>query len=198
MNDELANLGWMGPVAFVFLVAILVAVGVPRLLLCPAAGMAFGFWAGLLLSQAGTVLGYYVVFLFVRWGGRAFVLRHRPQLLRFTERIRHQGIPAVILARQLPVHGLLVNLVLSLSPIRHRDFLIGSAIGLIPEAVPCTLIGTGAAQASLARSAGLMVLAVVGLALAWAGFAAYTARQERRSRNDPTACVGTESPGSGV
>lgn len=186
-SADLRALGWPAPLLFVLGVACLVSVGVPRLLLCPLAGMAFGFWGGLLLSQTGTLIGYYALFLFVRWGGRGFVLRYRPQLARFTELIQRQGIPAVILARQLPLHGWLVNLVLSLTPIRHRHFLLGTAIGLLPEAVPCTLIGAGVLHGSVVQSAAFVVLAVIGLALVWIGFAIYVDRQRRNQRSAPAS-----------
>lgn len=186
LSAELRALGWLAPAVFVLGTALLVTVGVPRLLLCPLAGMVFGFWSGLLLSQLGTLIGYYLLFLFVRWGGRGFVLRHKPQLSRFTDLIGRQGVPAVILARQLPVHGWLVNLVLSLAPIRHRHFLLGTAIGLLPEAIPCTLIGAGALRGSLAHSVGFLLLAVVGLALVWIAFAVYIERQKRKGTRDGT------------
>ena len=184
-SAALRGMGWTAPLVFMLAVACLVSVGVPRLLLCPLGGMAFGFWGGLVLSQAGTFIAYYALFLFVRWGGRGFVLRHRPKLAGFTDLVRRQGVPAVILARQLPLHGWLVNLVLSLTPVRHRHFLLGTAIGLLPEAIPCTLIGAGIAHGSAVQSAGFMVLAVVGLALVWIGFAVYVDRQKRIQRAVP-------------
>src|SRR5947209_19564539 len=60
--------GWVYPVG-TLAVALLVACGIPRLLLCAVAAAAMGFWRGMLLAELGTVVAYYGVCLFVRWGG---------------------------------------------------------------------------------------------------------------------------------
>ena len=164
ISERIQNLGHWGAVVFVPATAALVIVGVPRLSLCPVAGMAFGLTRGILYSQLGTLLGYYVVFLFVRWTGASFLARYRRRLSGLTRLIHRQGIPMVILIRQLPIQGMLVNLALCLSPIRHRDFLIGSLIGLVPEAIPFTLIGCGALQPSFVRSVQYIGLAVILMA----------------------------------
>jgi uncharacterized membrane protein YdjX (TVP38/TMEM64 family) len=169
LPDQIRALGILAPFVFVSGTAALVSVGVPRLLFCPIGGMVFGFWFGILYSLAGTLLGYYGVFLFVRWGGREFVRQHMRKWSRLEQLIKRRGIPAVILARQIPVHGMVLNLVLGLSPVRHRDFLIGTAIGLIPETVPCTLIGRGMLHASVAQCVTYITLAVVLLAGVWIG-----------------------------
>ncbi|OGV48772.1 MAG: hypothetical protein A2X49_13755 [Lentisphaerae bacterium GWF2_52_8] len=167
LSEAIRGWGFWAPMIFVPSVMILIALGLPRLLVCPIAGMAFGFWYGMLWSQVGTLLAYYVVFLFVRWGGRAFVVRHSPRAEKLSHFVAKGGIPAVIIARQMPVHGFLVNLVLGLSPVRHFDFIVGTAIGVIPEAVPCVLVGSGAAQGSALRSAAYVGGAMLILALAW-------------------------------
>ena len=72
--DQIKQTGCMAPVIFIFGVCVLVCIGVPRLLLCPFGGMAFGFVYGLMYCVIGTLMAYYIVFLFVRWGGRSFIL----------------------------------------------------------------------------------------------------------------------------
>jgi uncharacterized membrane protein YdjX (TVP38/TMEM64 family) len=94
--------------------------------------------------------------------------------------IDRQGVPAVILARQLPLPTFACNLLLGLLPVRHVHFLVGTTIGIVPEAVPCTLIGSGAVSGSFAHSAAAISAAVVALALVWLGSAAYV-----RSLNRP-------------
>ncbi len=83
--------------------------------------------------------------------------------------LRHESISGVILARQLPLPGMVVNLACGLFPIRHRDYLLGTLIGQLPAAIPCTLFGAGVLQASPARSAGIITLAIVAAVLAWTG-----------------------------
>jgi uncharacterized membrane protein YdjX (TVP38/TMEM64 family) len=140
----LVSLGCMGPVVWMGIVFMLVIAGTPRLLFCPISGLAFGFWHGLLWTQMPTLAGYYVLFLFVRWGGKGFVLRRWPRVGRFKDHFNgHSATLLVFGVRQLPMSGLIINFLLGLSPIRHRDFLLGTVFGILPEAIPFTLVASG-------------------------------------------------------
>ncbi len=83
--------------------------------------------------------------------------------------IQREGMTGVILARRLPMPGLVINLACGLLPIRHRHYLLGTILGQLPEAVPCTLIGAGALAASPARSACAIGLAVALVVVFWIG-----------------------------
>ncbi|MGE5320807.1 MAG: hypothetical protein ACM3KD_11545, partial [Hyphomicrobiaceae bacterium] len=72
IKHELASFGLAAPLVFAACCAGLLAIGMPRLLLCSLGGMIFGFAWGLLWTQLGTVLGAYGTFLFVRWRGRDY------------------------------------------------------------------------------------------------------------------------------
>ena len=148
-------------------VAVLVAIGVPRLALCVIAGMALGFWSGLLWAQLGTFLGNYAMFMFARMAGQEWAQRHLAHRVSLQKIAQQRGALGVILARQLPLPGLVINLACALLPIRHPDFVIGTIIGQLPQAIPFTLIGAGALQPSFGRSIGVIGLAVVAMILVW-------------------------------
>jgi len=167
ISAYLRSLGWAAPLIFIPAVAVLVAVGVPRLLLCPIGGMAFGFWQGLLWAQLGTMLGYYATFLFVRWSGRDFILRTWPRLSRYTRFSRKNGMISVLLIRQLPITGFYLNLLLGLIPLSHADFLLGTVIGILPAAVPATLVGSGATAFSSGDSKLYTLLAIAAGIVLW-------------------------------
>jgi uncharacterized membrane protein YdjX (TVP38/TMEM64 family) len=169
VKAQLRALGGWGPVLYMAVVYVLVALGVPRLLFCPLGGMAFGFCEGLLWTQIPTLLGYYTTFLFVRWGGRDFTLRHWRQLDHLRSRLTGPAIPTVILVRQLPISGLITNLFLGLAPIRHRDFLIGTLVGILPEAIPFTLVASGAVKLGGGESFGYIGGATILLVVVWLG-----------------------------
>jgi len=140
----LLSLGWVGPAAWMGIVFALVAAGMPRLLFCPIGGLAFGFWYGLLWTQVATLAGYYVLFLFVRWGGQDFVLRHWPRVGQLKKHFQGSSAALMVFAvRQLPVSGLIINFLLALSPIRHSHFLLGTLFGILPAAIPFTLVASG-------------------------------------------------------
>jgi uncharacterized membrane protein YdjX (TVP38/TMEM64 family) len=147
------------------IVFALVAAGMPRLLFCPIGGLAFGFWYGLLWTQVATLGGYYALFLFVRWGGGDFVLRHWPRVGRLKEHFHgHSAVLVVFAVRQLPISGLFINFLLGLSPIRHRHFLLGTAFGILPEAIPFTLVASGMFKLT-GRNTPLYIAAGVGFLL---------------------------------
>ena len=177
--ERIQAMGIMAPLVFVFASAALVAVGVPRLVLCPVAGMAFGFLFGLLWAQVGTVLGSYATFLFARWAGRDFVVRHRPRMGKLAVVFEPRSVMAVALIRQLPITAGLLNLMLAVSPVKHSRFLIGTAIGILPEAIAVTLIGSGVVKQSLEEATGYVTVASVLLLTVWI-VSAFCARKLRR------------------
>jgi uncharacterized membrane protein YdjX (TVP38/TMEM64 family) len=176
LRGQLLSLGpWVYPLTIAG-TALLLACGVPRLPLHAAGGMIFGFAPGLLLTMLGAVVGHDCVFMIVRWGGRDWVLSRWPALRRWGGAVHDQGVVAVLFARQLPAHAMIINVALALSRVTPRQFLIGTAIGLLPEAIPATLIGAGLLRPSLAGSAGHLALAAAALAVIWlAGGFAYRA-----------------------
>lgn len=165
--EKIKKMGMLAPVIFTLGVCVFVCAGVPRLILWPVGGMAFGFVFGLTYCMLGSLMADYIVFLFLRWGGRDFVLKHSHGLNKLPKIPKDGGIPAVILARQMPMHGMVINLVLGLSQITHRDFLIGTLIGLLPEGIPFTLIGTGAKQGTPWQNMIYIMLALLALVVIW-------------------------------
>jgi uncharacterized membrane protein YdjX (TVP38/TMEM64 family) len=171
------DFGPWGPVVFTASVAVLVGCGLPRLAFAFLGGALFAFWGGLLWSSLGTMIGYFVVFLAVRQLGlRELILRKHPNWANLAVKLKHNTVPAVILFRQLPLPGMVSNTVLGLSPIRRREFFLGTCIGLFPEAVPMVLIGSGLRK----EQSGLMALYLFGavalfIAL-WIAWGVYTRR----------------------
>jgi uncharacterized membrane protein YdjX (TVP38/TMEM64 family) len=158
-------LGSWEPVVFTLATAAFTAIGLPRLLFCSLAGVLFGFAWGLLWSELGTLLGSYGTFLFARWSARDYVLSCYPKLENLSAQIQGKGWWTVVLVRQMPISRLYNDILLGLSPIRHRDFWIGSALGFLPLGVTATLIGTGAMQADLAQLAEYLGIAAISLLL---------------------------------
>jgi uncharacterized membrane protein YdjX (TVP38/TMEM64 family) len=173
VSAQIRSFGTLAPLVLTVSVAVLVGVGFPRLAFCIIAGMALGFWKGLLWAQLGTLLGNYAIFILVRTWGRDWAQRFLVKRARLHSLTQKRGTLGVFLVRQLPLPGLVINLACALLPIRHWDFLLGTIFGQLPQAIPCTLIGAGFIQSSFTRSievTGLAVIAsiVVGLGLRYA------------------------------
>ena len=160
-----------GVALFGTVMVVSIVVGVPRLLFCPIAGALFGFWNGLALSLAGSLLSYYLVFLFVRGRparGNLGDAGPRPPLhprLAFLQ--GDPGVAGVILARLVPLPGALPTLALATSGVGHGAYLSGSAVGLIPEAVPFVLAGSGVVSADASHIARWVVGVLACVAAAW-------------------------------
>jgi uncharacterized membrane protein YdjX (TVP38/TMEM64 family) len=92
ISEELRALGPVAPLVFTLSVALLVTLGVPRLILCAAGGLTFGFLQGLLWSQVGTLIGSYGTFLFARWSGRDYLLQRFPSLSRYETTLSGGGV----------------------------------------------------------------------------------------------------------
>jgi uncharacterized membrane protein YdjX (TVP38/TMEM64 family) len=134
------GLGAYGVVLFGLSSSGLILLGVPRLLLCPLAGALYGFWAGLSISLVATMISYYIGFLWIR--GRAHHGIDRaalPKRLAFLA--GDPGFTGVVLGRLVPVPGMLVTMALAVSNVSDWAYILGSGIGLIPEAVPAVLLG---------------------------------------------------------
>jgi len=172
------NLGSAGPLFYMAAVFVLISIGFPRLLFCPIGGLLFGFVPGLIYTQLPTLLGYYLIFLFVRWGGREFVLRQWPKLNRFSNLLDQGAVAKVIMIRQAPISGIVINLLLGLSPIRHRHFLIGTTIGLLPEAIPFTLVASGAVEPESGERLAYIAVAAVLLIVMWGGMFLFNRRSK--------------------
>lgn len=178
VERALAGLGlWAVPV-FILVAAALASVGFPRLLICFIGGAVFGVLMGLIISQTSTIIGSYLTFLFVRWGGRDFVLQRWPKIEKLSGLIRRRGVTAVMLARQLPISSMLVNLTLGLTRLRHRDFLLGTLLGVLPTAIPAVLAGAGAISFLEDGQYWKLAVPVVIMLIVWICFAEYLRRSK--------------------
>ena len=161
IRTDLQQTGHWEPIIYMLAVFLLTSIGVPRLLFCVLGGILFGFKMGLLWTQLPTLAGYYATFCFLRWGGRNFVSRRWPRLTNTPFVFGKHAAFKLILLRQVPITGIIINSFLAVSPMRHRDFLLGTALGLLPQAIPVTLIGSSAVKTE--RSDQMLFLGVAFL-----------------------------------
>jgi uncharacterized membrane protein YdjX (TVP38/TMEM64 family) len=168
MSATLNRIGMAAPLFYMLGVSTLVAFGFPRLFLCPIGGMAFGFFWGVIWSQTGALIGSYLQFVFFSWGGRAAALQRNKSVLNFlTQLFKKRGIPAIFLIRQLPITGIIQNFFFALMRVSHFDYLVGTALGYLPEAIPATLIGTGIMQHTFKKSFSYITGSIILLMVIW-------------------------------
>ncbi len=144
---ELLRVQWYGPPAAAAIFAVASLLLVPVTALTIAAGLALGpligvpvAWAG---SLAGAAAGYGVGHLLWRDAVRRVA---GERLNTLSERLARRGIVATALLRLVPVAPFtVVNLVAGASQVRAGDFLIGTALGMLPGTLLLILAADGIA-----------------------------------------------------
>lgn len=125
-----------GPWGF-FVFAALFAVGelahVPGIAFIIVGSILWGPWAGAAISYASALVSVSVAFAIVRRvGGQPLAAMERPWLRLAMLRLETRPVTTVAVLRLVFFMLPALNYVLALTPVRFRDFLIGSAIGLVP------------------------------------------------------------------
>jgi uncharacterized membrane protein YdjX (TVP38/TMEM64 family) len=157
--------GAAAPILFAGGFVALVAIGVPRLMLCTIGAVLFGFVTGALVGLFGSLFGSYGSFLFARWGGRDWVQRRVANRHRLRAMLRQPSLTTIFLVRQLPIAGIVPNLLLGMTPVPHRTFLAGTFLGYLPSTLIVALIGSGIGKGSLTHALAQMSMAMAALAL---------------------------------
>ena len=188
LRRDVAALGPLAPVVFVLLYAGATLLPLPKNVITAVAGLVFGLVDGVLLVLPGAMLGALAAFGLGRWLGREAVERFTgTRVARVDALLARRGLVAILVSRLVPVLPFTgINYAAGLTAIRLRDFVLGTAIGIVPGTVAYVALGAyGASPTSWPFTAA--VLALLGLSLGGAWFAS-----RRRRVSGPTP------PGSGA
>lgn len=156
---------------------------VPRSVMGAVAGLLFGMVWGLALAVAGAVAGAAVGFAFVRWLGIGGSLDTAPAIGRLMQRAERGHWRTVAIVRLLPFPHSVANTALAMTRITWRDYLIGSAIGMLPMTV--AQVGVGAAGNAIFTSRGGWTLACFILAGAFA--VSFLMKRALKNKSEDTA-----------
>jgi phosphatidylserine/phosphatidylglycerophosphate/cardiolipin synthase-like enzyme/uncharacterized membrane protein YdjX (TVP38/TMEM64 family) len=115
----------------------------PLTVLIAVTAATFGPWLGLLYAAAGAIISSLTTYgVGAKLGKKALRNIIGPRLNRVTRRVAQQGILAVATVRLVPVAPFtVVNLVAGASGIRFTDFVLGTAIGLLPGLIVLSSLG---------------------------------------------------------
>lgn len=164
LKSRIDDYGWKAHAVFILGSVVGIAVGVPRLALCGLGGFLFGFWEGMLSSQVAGVLGSYGAFLITRlWAPKEWVQSKIAGSERLRSLLENPTIGSIFVARQMPVPGLVPNVLLGVLNTRHSTFLIGTFIGYLPSNIPVALAGSSLGKESLAWAITQVSSAAVAL-----------------------------------
>ena len=131
--ESLAGNPWRVPLVLIIFVLASV-VSVPILALIGATVVTLGPALGFILSAVGTMLAASATFGIGRMIGRKPLHRWLGQKLdKLEQRVAKRGVIAIALIRKVPVAPFtLVNMLIGALGIRYRDFILGTALGMLP------------------------------------------------------------------
>jgi len=128
-----ADAGPWGWILFVVAFCVGELAHVPGLVFVLAAVLAWGRVEGGALGYAGGVASVAFSFIVVRSvGGKALDAVQRPWARRLLDRLESRPVLIVAVLRMVMIMSPPLNYALAMSPIRFRDYVAGSAIGLLP------------------------------------------------------------------
>lgn len=161
--------GLWGELVFVLAGAAMTAAGVPRQAVAFLGGYAFGVMIGTVLGLVAQLIGCAASYGFARLLGREWAERRLRG--RFGKRLRPlrdvlaaSPFEATLALRLLPVgNNLALNLLAGMAALQAGPFLLGSALGYLPQTLIFALLGKGI------RVDGAWQLALAGVLLAVSG-----------------------------
>lgn len=179
LTEAVREMGVIAPLGFAALYAGLTLLLVPGMLLTMASGFLFGPVLGTALAVAGGAVGATVAFLIGRRLGREQVRRLAgPRTQRIDAYLRDHGVASLMIARIIPgMPYSVLNYAAGVTGISARDYVVGTALGLVPGGLAYAMVGAGLDDPASPRFLG-------GVGLVVAVLAAGTLLDRRRRRRD--------------
>ena len=174
-----------GAVAFVVGAFVLGSViAFPVTLMIAATAATFGPLFGFIYAALGALVSGVVTYLLGAWLGRgALDALVGPRINRIRRGIRRRGVLAIATVRLLPIAPFtLVNLVAGASRIPLTDFVLGTAIGMLPGLTVMSLLGHQIFNVMTQPTLGntvMFILAVMGWVALSIGVQALVLRARR-------------------
>lgn len=165
LRGAVEDAGPAGAVVFVVGYALLVLAPAPASLLTILGGALFGLVLGTVLVWVAATLGAVGGFLLGRRLGRPAVDRLTGgRLARADAVLGHHGLPAVLAVRLVPVLPFTpLNYAAGVVDLRTRDYLVGTALGILPGTAAYVAVGaSGAEPLGIVLGGGGLVLLAVG------------------------------------
>ncbi len=143
IRDQVLAFGPWGPVIYVILFTFVPLTLFPDAVLAIASGMTFGMYKGFLLTWLGALLGGSLAFWLARVIGQEAREKLQKRMGHKPHEVPHmKGFLSVLVLRLVPLVPFdVVSYGAGLSHVRYRDFLLGTAIGIIPGV--CVYVNLG-------------------------------------------------------
>lgn len=133
---------------FVVLFGAATSLLTPAVAFMIAAGVTWGFWPGWVVVWAAANLWAHVHFLVGRWvaGDALGQWLEKSRASWLARELDQGGALTTIMVRQLPLPFSLVNLAAGASPLPWHKWLVGNAVGLVPNCLIYTQLAAALAE----------------------------------------------------
>ncbi|MEO6953222.1 MAG: TVP38/TMEM64 family protein [Polyangia bacterium] len=205
--DWIRGAGVLGVVVFSLAYIVGTAAMLPGAALTLGAGFAYGPLWGTLLVSPVSVVAATVSFVLARSVARGWVsgtLSRDPRFTALDAAIGERGFGIVLLLRLSPLLPFnLLNYALGITRVRLRDYVLASALGMLPGTVLYVYLGSLVTSASELVSGHRPAGGPWGRVIYWGGLAAtlvvtvvvsHMAKQALSSRLDAAKAPPTQSP----
>lgn len=152
LRSTMQGAGVLGFLGFLVLFAVGELLHVPGVVFVVAAIVAYGRLLGGIAGFVGAVVAVVVSFTVVRLvGGQPLAGVRRPWMQRMLAQLDRRPIRVVALLRVALWMAPPLNYALAMSTVRFRDYLLGSALGLVPPIAACAWLVEWVVDVWLAR-----------------------------------------------
>lgn len=167
IRGTVEDLGMAAPVVYIVLYATVTVLLFPGTPFTVAAGLLFGPVVGSGIALVGATIGATLSFLVGRLIGRSAVERLAGRRVQAIDGfVATRGFVAILMVRLIPLFPFnVVNLVSGVTALRLRDYVLGTAIGIVPGTVLLAALGGSiddpTSPAFLGALTGFIALTVV-------------------------------------
>lgn len=159
IQESIKNLGLAAPFAYFLVYVIATIAFVPGTIVTMLAGLAFGPVVGTIMVIIGSVSGAALAFFIARYLAKdalEAILEKQAWFGKFKGSLESNGLSFVLFVRLVPLfpfNGL--NYACGLVPIKFRDYLVGSLLGMFPGTVAYVYAGSVVGCAIIDSKAGI-------------------------------------------
>ena len=167
VQDYLVGLGFIGPLFFIFLMAVaIILVPVPSAPLTIASGFLYGPILGTLYSIIGAVIGATVAFLIARGIGKKWIYRTFKKDFVFCHNCTKKYLTwMVFFLRLIPfVQFDIVSYGAGLTSIPLRNYIFATTLGMIPATFVEVLVGSTVSFTKAGLAISLMIMGLIVVA----------------------------------
>ena len=156
----------LGALVFTLLLAPAIAIGLPRQIAALSAGFLFGAGFGVLLATTSAIIGCLITFIMARKLFRNIVEKNYPRpLAKVSYFFSHNTFIKALIIRLVPAgSNFLTNILAGTARTPMTPYILGSALGFIPQMTIFSLMGSGLqvnGQQQLISSLILLVIALL-------------------------------------